>query len=209
MSNLSLDEACEKYEVIYSDVHDANQNLHMVFRDYYNKLHVGFINKIFQEYINYSSQAEEFINQKLSLLQINFNESLGVSSRGSDYSLSSHPKQPSLDEINTSIEYFISKYAIKTIFLVTEEEEKIKYYVQKYPDLIVFNKRNRISNYNQNYNVIDWANKSEKHFINTQFNYLYEVEVLSKCRFYIGGKNNGSAAVIEKNNLNFTEYKIL
>lgn len=210
VSNITLDEVYNSKNVIISEPGYRNSNFDFEYKISLEKSKVNYINQYFKNYIHYSSKAIKFIEDKIEKSDIEFESTLGVYSRGTDYHFAKgHARQPNLDELVISIEYFLRKYKIKYIFLVTEEDEKVEYFKRRFGSLIHYNDRNRIKNYDRHFSILDWSNESAEKFIESNYNYLYEIEILSKCEYFLCGTNNGSNAAIEKNNLKYKEVRVI
>lgn len=181
-----------------------------------NGLHVIYdtkktmqIYEIFNKYIRYNEDIKNYIEEVYS----NFEGKvlLGVYLRGTDYKTATgHAKQPLLESIFDKIDYFLSKYEdIQGLFVSSEEEETLFAVKDRYGDLVHYQNRLLIKDYKigQVTPNVFYGNGKDKIRIGTE--YLADIEILSRLKYFLSGLSGGSAAVIEKNGLSFKEYIVL
>lgn len=168
-------------------------------------------NNIFKNFVKYNSETEAFIEQTILKTGIvDFTNILAVYIRGTDYKEAwGHHQQPTIEEFMIEINTFLNKYEIFQIFISTEETETLNELISEFGDLIVYQDRPRIMNFNQ---VIP----TPKHNYHRDYNqyksgleYLTDIELCSRSNYFICGVSNGSVAIIEKNGLIFKDTKVI
>lgn len=209
-SNYSLDEVYSSKNVVHSPIVFSQQfyprnGLHIL-ND--NEKIVEIYN-IFDRYIHYNTNTIEYINEVYS--EIKGKELLGLYLRGTDYkSAKGHAIQPKISLIFDKIDYFLSKYSeIKGIFVSTEEEETLLVIIERYGEIVYYQKRPRIKDFQEGKLAPNISFDGVNDKIRIGREYITDIEILSKLNYFLCGLSNGSAAVIEKNGLKFKEYQVL
>lgn len=206
-SEYSLDEVYSSKNVIHTPLgftDDYPINFEHI--TYSNFILIDKFNGIFNNEISYNKTTKEHIESLYS--EINHLELIGVYLRGSDYKdAKGHHIQPSNQIIFDKIDEFLIKYNnINGIFLSTEEEETLNLYIEKYGKLVYYQNRPRIKGYLTGQITPDISFDGVTDKIRIGREYLADIEILSRLNYFICGISNGSAAVIEKNGLNFIDY---
>lgn len=174
-----------------------------------NKKVIGSINRIFKKYILFNEECAHFIEMKYNLIKDL--KLLGVYIRGTDYiNAKGHHIQPNINKIINRIDTYLDKYNfIEGIYLVTEDESILSMMIEKYGKTLFYLDKQRISNYSNGKLVTPNMNgvyENKKYLQGLE--YLADIEILSKLEYFVSGINNGSAAVIEKNNFQFKDFKV-
>jgi hypothetical protein len=208
-SNYLLEDV-SNYNVMYSDLGFSSE-YSGTFEHIYklDKPRILIYNRIFNDYIKYNSFTSDYINKVLNQLKrFDMSKTLAVYVRGSDYkSAVGHHIQPDLNEIIEEINRFISAFEIETIFLSTEETITLDYFIELYGDRVKYQNRERITHYDNNTPTHSVRfNRSEDKFW-TALEYLTDIEISSRCSYFISGISSGSVAIIERNGLKFNEFK--
>jgi hypothetical protein len=137
---------------------------------------------------------------------------LGVYVRGTDYNFAKgHNRQPAITEVINAIDEFLLKYEmIEGIYLATEEQTILNYFVSRYSQKIYYQKKKRIEYYSPGQTISPTSSVPylKEEIILQGREYLADIEILSRLKFFISGLNNGSAAVIEKNGNNFVDSRV-
>jgi len=186
----------------YSSIHE-----HIINKDVEKILQ---INRIFKKYIQYNDLTSMFIENRISLLQSQ--NLIGVYVRGTDYSYApGHHRQPVISKIFDAIDELLEKYVIiDGIYLATEDQTILDSFISRYSDRLFFQKKNRIDCFTpgQRIKPTSSAADSKDEIIMQGREYLADIEILSRLKFFISGINNGSAAVIEKNGNEFIDSRV-
>ena len=167
------------------------------------------IHEIFNKYIKYNEATSKYIEETYS--KVEGKVLLGVYLRGTDYNTAPrHAKQPLLESIFKKIDYFLKKYTdIEGIFVSSEEEETMHAIQNRYGELVHFSNRLLIKGYKSGQLTPKVFYGDGKNKIQIGKEYLTDIEILSRLKYFISGLSGGSAAVIEKNGLNFIEHHVL
>lgn len=209
-SVISLGDAYSSKNVVHTPLIFSHSNypsggLHIV----NDKKTIMQIHKMFNKYIKYNDDTSKYIEE--AYLKVKGKVLLGVYLRGTDYKTApGHAKQPLLDSIFEKIDYYLKKYEdIEGLFVSSEEEETLHSIQERYGELVYFTKRLLIKEYKtgQLTPKVFYGDGKNKIQIGTE--YLTDIEILSRLKYFVSGLSGGSAAVIEKNGLKFTEYHVL
>jgi len=208
-SEFSLDEVYSSKNVIHTPlVFTADYPINFEHIMYSDIILIHEFNGIFNNQVHYNRTTKDLIESLYS--EINHLELIGVYLRGSDYiELKGHHIQPLNQIIFDKIDEFLIKYNnINGIFLSTEEEATLNLYIEKYGELVYYQKRPRIKEYHMGQITPDISFDGVTDKIRIGREYLADIEILSRLNYFICGISNGSAAVIEKNGLNFKDYYV-
>lgn len=209
-SELTLEDAYSSKNVVHTPLSFSRSNYPS------NGLHVindekktMQIHEIFNKYIRYNDEISKYIEETYS--KVKSKELLGVYLRGTDYkNASGHAKQPSLESIFEKIDYYLKKYEdIEGLFLSTEEEETLHSIQERYGELVYFSKRFLIKEYESGQVTPKAFFGDGKDKIQIGLEYLTDIEILVRLKYFLCGLSNGSVAVIEKNGLKFVEHQVL
>lgn len=193
----SLNDISNSKNVILSKnalVPDRNYGIYVdLFND---KSRLNKLAGLYKKYIKLNAYTLEYFETKISNLNINWNDQLGVLCRGTDYLLlkpANHPIQPEPEIVIAHINDLLKQFSINHIFLATEDEDVYLKFRSKFGDRIITN--------GQSLCKLDNACYLSDLFSNTDANYkraldyLFSIYVLSKCSFFIGGRTAGTIGV--------------
>lgn len=151
-----------------------------------------------KKYIRFSNEVNKFVNSELR--NIDLNHTIGLYLRGTDYTKlkpAGHPIQPSPRQAFEIVDEMIKKYAVRHIFLTTEDYDIYHATREKYGDILsVASFDSFIKNYNDGF-LSDNANSLNQLSLSPYkrgLNYLCKLIILSKCKYFVGGKTSGSWA---------------
>lgn len=137
----------------------------------------------------------EEIRKEVDILaeELGISECIGLYARGTDYASlkpTSHNIQPTLDELIKKCSEFIMKYNQK-VFVVTEDEkiysslkDRFGTSIISFPNDIHFDTNNERKPLYRSLHDVDRIDVAKV--------YLKKILLLSKCKYLIGGKTNGS-----------------
>lgn len=139
---------------------------------------------------------------------------LGVSMRNAGYALNStfqapgHPIQPSIELLIKEVRKAIHEWNADAVFLATEENSNIKRFRKEFGDFLITYPRQRYDGWRKyskdDPNPLYLPGKRYQ----TSLDYLTEMELLSRCRFFMGSITSGVRYAIFRNN-NQYEHLIL
>jgi hypothetical protein len=209
-SYVSLDDAYLSKNVLHTPLSFSHEyypssGLHVL----ENKKKTMEIHEIFKDNIKYNKNTADYIEE--AYRDITGKNLLGIYLRGTDYNYAKgHAIQPNLQMIYEKIDYFFSKYKeIEGLYVSTEEEETLDNLIEKYGDLVYYQIRPRVINFQEGQITPSFSFDGVSSKIKIGKEYLADIEVLSRLKFFLSGLSNGSAAVVEKNGFIFEEYYII
>ena len=209
-SEISLEDAYSSKNVIhtphtFSLSNYPSNGLHVI----NDKKKTMQIHEVFNKYIRYNDEISKYIEEEYS--KVKGKVLLGVYLRGTDYkNLSGHAMQPTLESIFEKIDYYLKKYEdIEGIFVSTEVEETLHSIQDRYVELVYFSNRFLIKEFKTGQITPKVFYGNGKNKIQIGLEYLIDIEILSRLKYFISGLSGGSAAVIEKNGLKFREHHVI
>lgn len=209
-SVISLGDAYSSKNVVHTPLSFSHSNypsngLHII----NDKKTIMQIHEIFNNYIKYNEDTSKFIEDAYS--KVEGKVQLGVYLRGTDYKTApGHAKQPLLESIYKKIDYYLQKHEdIEGLFISSEEEETLVALKKRYGEMVHYQNRLLIKNYKTGQSTPNVFYGDGKDKIQVGTEYLADIEILSRLKYFISGLSGGSAAVIEKNGLKFREHHVL
>ena len=202
----NLDSLDEFDEIIISDNCDWVGDKYIIYPK-------SFIGGKEQNLSDYDKDYFKYLKFKLDLkekFELAYNEklqnkvTLGVLCRGTDYVKmrpEGHPVQPTAEEMIVKTKEILKKNPeIEQIYLATEDASVSQKFYECFGDLIV---RNDQYLYKQeDVDILAYVKTNrENHSYNTGVEYLTSLYLLSKCKYFIAGKNNGTLGVYLLSNL--------
>ena len=156
----------------------------------------------FKKYIKFNSETKKYLEEKYQSITGGEENILGVFARGTDYKIRKtvdHPVQPNNIQIINKIKTVLKKYPeIKKIYLATEDLDIYNKLKSEFKDMIIDNGQYRISykNKENKYKFLSQVTtERENHNYNLGLEYLTSLYILSKCKYFIGGRTAGSMGV--------------
>lgn len=165
--------------------------------------------RVYQDFIQYNKNVKEYTDEELKIIENK--KVLGVLYRGTDYTKGKpkgHPIQPTLQQVIAKAEEIMDRFGCEYIYLATDERNAEDEFEHSFPKHILTNKRKYYD-----MDGMDYSNHyiSEVSFDreNDQFlkglEYISSINILSKCKCFLGGGCAGTYAAVIMNNFKF-EY---
>lgn len=200
-SNYSLNEIYQSKNVIKSGL-EIQWYRPKLFERRYDDDSLKALHEFLFSQIDFSSQVKSVVNGEIEKLQMNYAMTVGLYLRGTDYTAlkpAGHPIQPTVEQAVQVVDYFMQKYPIDSIFLVTEDGNIYRKIKKIYKDkCIIVSFDSFVDNYDgktflSHNKSIDELNTSpyERGLI-----YLVKLLILSKCAYFVGGDTMGSWATM-------------
>lgn len=156
-------------------------------------------NRIFSDYIRIKPDILKKIDE--IGYQLSIENCIGLLVRGTDYASlkpEGHPIQPELSDVMKKLEEFLEKYQTKC-FLVTEDKEIRSKIMERFGNQIVTIPDDiTIDTYQQGKMLGDSIEKDRSIIVGER--YLEKIVLLSRCRYLIASKTNGSLMALIMNN---------
>lgn len=139
---------------------------------------------------------------------------LGVLVRGTDYTDTKpkgHPIQPEIEDVFVAIKEEMNRTQYDGIYLATEEERVVEVFKQKFPGIIITNKRSYYDKiyYENKYKLIGSVHfERENDDYYKGLEYLSSVWILSNCKSLIAGHCGGSRTAVFLNNGKYDYVKV-
>ena len=156
----------------------------------------------YKKYIRFNAETYAYIEKQYNTITGNEKEILGVFARGTDYMIrrtNNHCIQPKPDELIKKIKSVLKKYPeIKKIYLATEDLDIFNIFKSEFKDMLLDNGQYRVSykNKENKYKLLNQIHcNRENHYYKMGLDYLTSLYILSKCRYFVGGRAGGSLAV--------------
>lgn len=197
ISNYELKEVYNSHKVIISSNNFYNFfNYHLedeCFKSFFDE------NIFFKDYLK--RYADSFKNK-----YFNNNRILGVHFRGTSYKTSAgHPLGPTKSQIFNLVNKILKEDNLDKIFLVTEEQSYLKFFIKKFDKKLLYLKNSFRSNRNNAFRIYP----RNKHRYKMGSEIITETILLSQCDSFLFTDTNVSSAVIRINsNKNQKRYKI-
>ena len=168
----------------------------------FEKEHLKKLHDFISSKIEFSETTKKWISEEEKKLNLNYQTTLGLYLRGTDYiSLkpSGHPIQPTIDQACEKInELLLTDPGIERIFLVTEDNNIYKEIKYRYPDkcsIVSFD--SIVKDYSGNHLL---AYDKSVYELGTPYdrgmNYLVKLIILSKCNYLICDNTMGSWSAV-------------
>jgi len=157
---------------------------HMQYKNYLN-IDYNNINQFIEKYFYPSERIINIKNELLVKYNIIYSECIGVYYRGTDKS--NEIKLPTFLQFEIKVKEILDKNMNMNILLVTDSEQMLDYFTNKF-DKIIFIKENRVAS---NYVGLHMQSTNEQNYRDISY-LLASFIILSKCKYYISGSSNGS-----------------
>lgn len=156
---------------------------------------MAFWRGIMKKYMPMSEELYNSVGDCLDRLPFGNGEKvLGVLCRGTDYTNIrpfNHPVQPPLKEVLEKAEEFMQYYECDYCYLATEDQEILQAFQNKFKDrLLTTQEIYYRSDLEDTINDANSRRNIDLHQKNME--YLTALSVLSKCRYFIGGRTSGT-----------------
>ena len=149
--------------------------------------------KMWDEYIRLTPSSQNFINSSCETLQIS-SRTLGVHYRGQEMrTAKGHRYPPTLRQVREAITWSLDNSERDEIFLVTEAEQYMRYFLKFFGSRVIPSPSFRLSRQNS-YTVSRPLRKNHRYLLGLEA--LRDAVALSRCGGIICGKSNLSEAAI-------------
>ena len=150
----------------------------------------------YKKYLKFNSQIQQYLDEKLFQI-CNSDEILGVLCRGTDYTKRrtyGEHIQPETKKVIEKVKQFIEKYPqINRIYVATEDNEIYETFKKEFKDLLIENSQYKYSYDNNSTKLLSQLSIDRKnHNYSLAKEYLFSIYLLSKCKYFIGGKTTGT-----------------
>ncbi len=149
--------------------------------------------KMWDEYIRLTPSSQNFINSSCETLQIS-PRTLGVHYRGQEMrTAKGHRYPPTLRQMREAITWSLDNSECDEIFLVTEAEQYVRYFLKFFGSRVIPSPSFRLSRQNS-YTVSRPLRKNHRYLLGLEA--LRDAVALSRCGGMICGRSNLSEAAI-------------
>ena len=158
--------------------------------------------KEFFNKLKFQPEIENFLTESTRSILGNEKNVLGILYRGTDYLALKpygHAIQPNIDDVIQKIIEYKEKYNINKIFIATEDLCAYEKFKQKFGDMIIDNPQYKIETKQSKRYLSEIINDEstirKDHSYKLGKEYLRSIYILSKCKYFIGGRTYGTIAV--------------
>ena len=150
-----------------------------------------------KKFIRFNKRTKEYTDQEYEEL-LNGKRVIGVSIRGTDYSVKrtyGHPIQPEINDVIEKVNEYISLYGYDYIYLSCEEYAAVERFRSVFPGMVIINNRKFFDNIDfktSKTGVWAYGFDRENDAYLRGLEYLSSINLLSKCDALVGGINTGS-----------------
>ena len=158
-----------------------------------------------REFLNFSETTNDYIKKTHKEIIGDKENILGILIRGTDYTERRTYKeniQPTIKEVIKKIKEYQKKYPeIEYIYLATEDANIYEKMKKEFGDILLDNKQKRYSYKKNDPFLLEVKTDREDNNYYLALEYLSSLYILSKCKYFIGGRNNGTrfAYILQKN----------
>ena len=150
-----------------------------------------------QSLIKLNSSTKQYVESVSENIIANEPNVLGVLCRGTDYAVRcsfGEPKQPNSKQVIEKIYEFLKKHPeITKIYLATEDNFIYETFKKEFGDKLLDNNQYRFSYSGKDKPFLcDVKTERPNHSYQLGLEYLSSLYILSKCKYFIGGKCSGS-----------------
>ncbi|MBD5549059.1 MAG: hypothetical protein HDQ97_17010 [Lachnospiraceae bacterium] len=156
---------------------------------------MAFWRGIMKEYMPMSDPLNDRVQECLGRLPFDNGEKvLGVLCRGTDYTNIrpyNHPIQPSLETVFAKADEFMYNYQCDYCYLATEDQEILSAFRKKYQNRLLTTQEIYYESALKD-TINETNNKRCINIHQKNMEYLTALILLSKCRYFIGGRTSGT-----------------
>ena len=152
---------------------------------------------LYKNLLKFNQQTQKYLDEKFVDLIDNGDDVLGILCRGTDYTKKRSLGefiQPKTKSIIKKARQIIKKYPkIKRIYIATEDIQIYQDLKKEFGDMLIENNQYKFT-YDENDKryLSEIQIKRENHNYNLAKEYLLSIYILSKCRYFIGGRTTGT-----------------
>ena len=161
--------------------------------------------EVYQKYIRYNQATKEYTDREFDKL-LKGKRAVGVSIRGTDYSVSKifgHPIQPEIQDVIEKTREYMNDYGYEYIYLSCEEYAAVERFEEAFPGKVIINDRKFFDNIDfktSKTGIWAYGFDRENDAMLRGLEYLSSMNLLSKCDALIAGINTGSQMAYIMNN---------
>ena len=200
----ALNSSCtDIFKISFPDITDFPVEL----KDYKMDKKLEKYKDAFNKYIRFNAETKKYIDKKYEEIIGDEKEVLGVFARGTDYTerrTKDHCIQPKISVLIKKIKSVLKEFPeIKKIYLATEDSDVYNKFKNEFKDILLDNNQYRISykNKENKYKFLnEVAAKRENHSYNLGLEYLTSLYILSRCKYFVGGRAGGTIAAYYMSN---------
>lgn len=161
-----------------------------------NKNAIQYWRTFVKNHIQLSKEAQTYTEQFMSryIAPYKADRVLGILARGTDYAELKplgHPVQPTFDELKTKIDEFFNFYGCSKIYLVTEDQNICRQFLEYYGDLVILPEAERYEAANGKY-----LSEIKENSKDSSLTYLASVWGLAQCKYIVAGRTSGTVAAV-------------
>lgn len=152
----------------------------------------------YKKYLNFNSEIKTYLNNEFENKIGSEKNVLGIICRGTDYfSLQPycHPIQPKPQDIIIKTKQLLKEYNIDKIYLATEDDNIYKMFIDQFGDIIIPNTQFKYSDIPPKKYLSQIKVNRPNHHYTLAKEYLLSLYILSKCKYFIGGRTSGTSLV--------------
>ena len=212
-SDYTLEEVYNSYNVVLSKQNWFSEyDMGYEKNNYLDKDIITFYANL-SEKIQLNEEVKKILTIKCESFFPDNGKILGVNYRFGGHSLNhydaayGHPIQPDIKLLTELVLNVMQDKGFKYVFLASDTTEGIEYFKNILQDKLLYVKRNRLSE--------QFDRSSTKQYLKNMdlythtLEYIYEMEILSRCNGLIGSINSGFRYAIIKNNNKFEYLNVL
>jgi hypothetical protein len=160
-----------------------------------------YLKEQFKKYIIFNKAALDYFSKKYKEIIGDKKNVLGVLCRGTDYVRSKPhgiPVQPDPSEVIQKAREILRTYQCSHIYLATEDQDAYELFRSNFGDILLTNDQYRYSpgDVKDGQWLADVKSARVNNNYHLGFEYLSSLNILSKCRYFIGGLNSGTLGVL-------------
>ena len=181
--------------------------------DIFDPIKVSLYGFLYNNVLVLKKDVSAYVNKEVSELLTN-RKVLGVLCRGTDYTMtkpSSHPVQPTENEILNKVEEVFLAKEYEYIYLATEDSIYEDLFRKKFGNCLLVNKRqyyDKIFTENGLHRLKDVHFQRENDLYFKGLEYLSSLIILSKCQGLVAGNCGGTQAAVFWNNGNYKDMYV-
>ena len=153
--------------------------------------------ELYKNYLKFNQQTQQYLDENFSRVIGNGDDVLGILCRGTDY-LKKKPKgeqiQPEPHTVILKTKEVLKQYPnIKRIYVATEDNNIYQMFKKEFGDMLIENVQYKYTYTGLKDDYLSNVKVDRKdHNYNLAKEYLLSVYILSKCRYFIGGRTTGT-----------------
>lgn len=151
----------------------------------------------YNDFLRFAPDIKEYLLSEYQKIFNNEKNVLGIIVRGTDF-VETKPKghaiQPTAEMIIAKVKEMQQNFEINKIYLATEDKKIYDKIKAEFNDLLIDNNSYKYDTVNGKL-IYRVKAKRKDHFYNLAKEYMLSLYLLSRCKYFIGGRANGTLAV--------------